>query len=84
MLWGELRRTRHLKLEKMTFQGKVMTPSPERLKYPSSEVANNTEFYLEVVDQDNWTTPTFLVLSATSYYRDDYVTFKTGMLPNFD
>jgi hypothetical protein len=66
MLWGELRRTRHPKLEKMTFQGKVMTPSPERLKYPSTEVSNNTEFYLQVVDQDNWTTPTFLVPSATS------------------
>ncbi|MBJ6366910.1 SusD/RagB family nutrient-binding outer membrane lipoprotein [Snuella sedimenti] len=83
-LWSELRRTRHPKLEPMTFQGKVMKPQPERLMYPSSELQNNSEAFLKVIDQNNWTSPIFWRTDASSYYRDDYVTFKTGMLPDFN
>lgn len=83
-LWSELRRTRHPKLEPMTFQGKVMKPQPERLMYPSSELQNNSEAFLKVIDQNNWTSPIFWRTDASSYYRDDYVTFKTGTLPDFD
>ncbi|MCK0156440.1 SusD/RagB family nutrient-binding outer membrane lipoprotein [Cellulophaga sp. F20128] len=83
-LWSELRRTRHPKLEPMTFQGKVMKPQPERLMYPSSELSNNTDAFLEVIDQNNWTTPVFWRTDASSYYRDDYVTFKTSLLPDFN
>lgn len=86
-LWGDLRRTRHPKLEPFTFKGVVMKPQPERLKYPSSEASNNTDEYLKVVDQDNWTTPVFWVPDAKkgeSYYRDTYVTFKTSETPDFD
>ncbi|TDH28611.1 SusD/RagB family nutrient-binding outer membrane lipoprotein [Segetibacter sp. 3557_3] len=60
-LWTELRRTRHPYLEPMTFTGKVMTPFPERLKYPQSALQTNTEFYMLVKDQDNFTTPIFWV-----------------------
>jgi len=60
-LWAELRRTRHPKLEPMTFNTKVMTPFPERLKYPRSELQTNLDNYLKVKDQDNFTTPVFWV-----------------------
>lgn len=83
-LFSELRRTRHPKLEKMTFQGKVMAPNPERLMYPASEISNNQEAYQEVADQNNFTTPIFWVTDQSSYYRDDYVLFKTGLLPDFN
>ena len=85
--WGDLRRTRHPKLEKMTWQTKAMAPMVERLRYPSSEVANNTDFYLKVAAQDNLTTPIFWVPDAKkseTYYRNTDVTFKTGLLPDFN
>ena len=83
-LWSELRRTRHPKLEPMTFQGKVMKPQPERLMYPASELSTNTDAFLKVIDQNNWTSPIFWRTDASSYYRDDYVTFKTSLLPDFN
>lgn len=86
-LWGDLRRTRHPKIEMMTWKTKKMAPMVERLKYPSSEVANNTEFYLKVAAQDNWTTPIFWVPDAKkseTYYRNTDITFKTGLLPDFN
>lgn len=85
--WGDLRRTRHPKLEKFTWKGKAMAPMVERLKYPSSEVSNNTEFYLKVANQDNLTTPIFWVPDAKkseTYYRNTDVTFKTSELPDFN
>ncbi|MCD6200255.1 MAG: SusD/RagB family nutrient-binding outer membrane lipoprotein [Bacteroidales bacterium] len=85
-LFDELRRTRHPKIEKMTFQGVVMAPMVERLKYPTSEVANNYDNYQKVADQDNWTTPIFWVTDSKkneTYYRDDYVPFNATELPTF-
>ncbi|MDO5979592.1 SusD/RagB family nutrient-binding outer membrane lipoprotein [Flavivirga spongiicola] len=83
-LWSELRRTRHPKLEPMTFQGKVMKPQPERLMYPASELSTNTDAFLKVIDQNNWTSPIFWRTDASTYYRNDYVTFKTSLLPDFN
>jgi hypothetical protein len=60
-LWTELRRTRHPYLEPMTFTGKVMTPFPERLRYPLSASQTNPDNYLTVQAQDNFTTPIFWV-----------------------
>lgn len=74
-LFAELRRTRHPKLEPMTFGGKVMKPMVERLKYPNTELATNEQNYLKVVGQDNYTTPVFWVPDSKkneSYYRNDY------------
>jgi hypothetical protein len=71
----------------MTWKTKKMAPMIERLKYPSSEVANNTEFYLKVAAQDNWTTPIFWVpdtKKSETYYRNTDITFKTGLLPDFN
>ncbi len=84
MLWGELRRTRHPKIEKMTFGGVVMAPMVERMQYPNSEFETNTDNYLEVVDQNNWTTPIFWVTNPVSYYRDDYIPFDTSDAPTFE
>ncbi len=87
MLWGELRRTRHPKIEPFTFGGVVMTPVVERLRYPSSEVQNNTDNYLKVVDQDNYVTPIFWVPAEKkneSYYRDTYIPFDPSDTPSFD
>jgi hypothetical protein len=74
-LWAELRRTRHPKLEPMTFNAKVMKPMPERLKYPSSEQQTNTENYLKVRAQDNFITPIFWVPASKQNvkpYWDNY------------
>jgi hypothetical protein len=60
-LWSELRRTRHPYLEPMTFTAIVMKPFPERLKYPRSASQTNTDNYLTVQAQDNFTTPVFWV-----------------------
>ncbi|WP_140937752.1 SusD/RagB family nutrient-binding outer membrane lipoprotein [Sphingobacterium lumbrici] len=74
-LWTELRRTRHPKLEPMTFAGKVMTPLPERLRYPTAEQQNNPDNYATVRDQDNFTSPIFWVpqsLRNINPYWSDY------------
>jgi hypothetical protein len=63
-LWSELRRTRHPYLEPMTFTGKVMTPFPERLRYPLSAAQTNPDNYLTVQPQDNFITPIFWVPDA--------------------
>ena len=60
-LWSEIRRTRHPKLEPMTFQTKVMKPFPERLRYPTSEQQTNPDNYATVRSQDNFTSPIFWV-----------------------
>lgn len=60
-LWTEIRRTRHPKLEPMTFQSKVMKPFPERLRYPVSEQQTNPDNYSRVKTQDNFTSPIFWV-----------------------
>lgn len=83
-LWSELRRTRHPRLEPMTMLGKVMKPVVERLQYPSSELSNNSEAFLKVIDQNNLTSPIFWRTDASSYYRDTYVDFKTSVFPDFD
>lgn len=75
-LWADLRRTRHPKLEPMTFNGQVMTPMPERLKYPVSEQENNRQNYLKVANQDNYTSFPFWVPQSeqnVSYYMNGYV-----------
>jgi hypothetical protein len=63
-LWAELRRTRHPKLEPMTFNAKVMKPLPERLRYPTTEQVTNPDNYATVKSQDNFTTPIFWVPAA--------------------
>jgi hypothetical protein len=86
-MWGDLRRTRHPKLEKFTWKGEAMAPMVERYRYPSSEPANNTEFYLKVAAQDNLTTPIFWVpdtKKSETYYRNTDITFKTSELPDFN
>lgn len=75
-LFSELRRTRHPKLEPMTINGKVMKPMPERLKYPSSELGTNADNYLQVRDQDNYTSFIFWIppsLQNVSYYMNGYI-----------
>ncbi len=74
-LWAELRRTRHPKLEPMTFNTKVMKPLPERLRYPTKEQQTNPDNYATVKGQDNFTTPIFWVptaLRTVSPYWDNY------------
>lgn len=63
-LWTEVRRTRHPKLEPMTFNGKVMKPFPERLRYPTAEQQNNPDNYAKVKSDDNFTTTIFWVPQA--------------------
>lgn len=74
-LFAELRRTRHPKLEPFTFNGRVMKPVAERIRYPLEEFKYNTENYLKVKAQDNMTTPIFWVPAGKrgeAYYRNDY------------
>jgi hypothetical protein len=74
-LWAELRRTRHPKLEPMTFNAKVMKPLPERLRYPTAEQQTNPDNYATVKSQDNFTTPIFWVpanLRTVNPYWDNY------------
>ncbi|OQP57277.1 hypothetical protein A3860_12035 [Niastella vici] len=74
-LWAELRRTRHPKLEPMTFNTKVMKPLPERLRYPTAEQQTNPDNYATVKSQDNFTTPIFWVPAAlrnVNPYWDNY------------
>jgi hypothetical protein len=73
--WAELRRTRHPKLEPMTYQGVVMKPMPERVKYPSSEAINNAANFKKVALDNNNTTPIFWVpdaLKSVNPYWSDY------------
>ncbi len=74
-LWAELRRTRHPKLEPMTFNAKAMKPLPERLRYPTAEQQTNPDNYATVKNQDNFTTPIFWVpaaLRGVNPYWDNY------------
>lgn len=74
-LWAEQRRTRHPKLEPMTFNTEVMKPFPERLRYPISEQSTNPDNYNTVKDQDNFTSPIFWVpqnLRNVNPYWDNY------------
>ncbi|HYH57283.1 MAG TPA: SusD/RagB family nutrient-binding outer membrane lipoprotein, partial [Anseongella sp.] len=74
-LFAELRRTRHPRLEPMTFQGKVMKPTPERIRYPATALTTNPENYIKVRGQDNFTSHIFWVPEGKrneSYYKDDY------------
>ncbi|WP_167021196.1 SusD/RagB family nutrient-binding outer membrane lipoprotein [Chitinophaga sp. Cy-1792] len=74
-LFTELRRTRHPKLEPFTFGGKVMKPVAERIRYPNKEFQTNTENYLKVKAEDNFTSPVFWVPAdkrGVTYYRNDY------------
>lgn len=63
-LWAEVRRTRHPKLEPMTFATKVMKPFPERLRYPTSEQQTNPDNYNTVKASDNFTSHIFWVPPA--------------------
>jgi SusD/RagB-like outer membrane lipoprotein len=74
-LWAELRRTRHPKLEPFTWQGTVMTPQPERIHYPTSELSGNSQNFLKVSAQNNNTSPIFWVppaLTGTVPYWSNY------------
>lgn len=87
LLWSELRRTRHPKLEPMTFTGKVMKPELERIRYPSSEFQNNNENYQKVIQFDNYSSKNDLIpgtLKNVSMYRDGDITFKTSTTPDFN
>ncbi len=62
----ELRRTRHPKLEPITCNGTSRnltnaTMMLERFKLPSSERANNYEFYSKIMADDEWDKPIFWV-----------------------
>ncbi len=76
-LWTELRRTRHPKLEPITFKEMSMIkPQPERARYDTNEASFNSENYLKVKGEDNYTSPIFWVpeaLRSVSYYRDTYI-----------
>ncbi|MFV0590727.1 MAG: SusD/RagB family nutrient-binding outer membrane lipoprotein [Draconibacterium sp.] len=87
LLWSELKRTRHPKLEPMTFNGKVMKPELERIRYPSSEFQNNNENYQKVIEFDNYSSKSDLIpssLKSTSMYRDTDIDFKTSETPDFN
>ncbi len=87
LLWSELRRTRHPKLEPMTFNGKVMKPELERIRYPSSEFQNNNENYQKVIEFDNYSSKSDLIpasLKNVSMYRDTDIEFKTSATPDFN
>ncbi|EFK59358.1 SusD/RagB family nutrient-binding outer membrane lipoprotein [Sphingobacterium spiritivorum] len=74
-LWTEQRRTRHPKLEPLTFNGKVMKPFPERLRYPIAEQQTNPDNYATVKSDDNFTNPIFWVpqsLRNVNPYWDNY------------
>jgi hypothetical protein len=75
-VFSELRRTRHPKLPRIKFsESLVLKPELERYPYPGNEAAYNKESLLEVVDQDNFTSPIFWIpenLKNTSYYQDSY------------
>ncbi|MBZ4189699.1 SusD/RagB family nutrient-binding outer membrane lipoprotein [Niabella beijingensis] len=74
-LWTEQRRTRHPKLEPLTFNTKVMKPFPERLRYPTAEQQNNPDNYNTVKGEDNFTSPIFWVpqnLRTVNPYWDNY------------
>lgn len=73
--WTELRRTRHPKLEPVRFLPyfERSVPQVERIKYPESEEINNTENFMKVKKDDNYTSPIFWVSNNNSYYRDSYI-----------
>ncbi|MDC1107049.1 SusD/RagB family nutrient-binding outer membrane lipoprotein [Prolixibacteraceae bacterium] len=78
-LWTDLKRTCHPKLEPLTFAGKVMTPMPQRFKYPSSEFTANTDNYMKVNKEDNYTSYIFWVpeeKKTEGYYRTDDIPFS--------
>lgn len=81
--WTELRRTRHPRLEPVSIapffeKAKVCA---ERIKYPTSEQATNTENYLKVQKQDNYTSPIFWVESTEPFYGNDYIPVEYTPVP---
>ncbi|WP_346239337.1 SusD/RagB family nutrient-binding outer membrane lipoprotein [Niabella insulamsoli] len=61
-LFAELRRTRHPRLDPFVYNnGAKMKPTPERLRYPASELQLNQEEYLKVAAESNYTDPIFWV-----------------------
>lgn len=81
--WTELRRTRHPRLEPVSIapfftNAKVCA---ERIKYPTSEQSTNTENYLKVHEQDNYTSPIFWAESNTPFYREDYIPVEYTPVP---
>ncbi|QZT37210.1 SusD/RagB family nutrient-binding outer membrane lipoprotein [Halosquirtibacter xylanolyticus] len=78
-LWTDLRRTCHPKLEPFTFDSKVMTPMPNRIKYPSSEFTSNTDNYMKVNKEDDFTSLIFWVSEekkTEGYYRTEDIPFS--------
>ncbi len=82
-LWAELRRTRHPRIEKLKVLNVIASPIPERIQYPTSELRTNEKNFLEVVKENNFTTPIFWLpdnKKKESYYMDGYLPLK-GFLP---
>jgi hypothetical protein len=74
-LWSELRRTGHPKMEPMTYNGVVMKPMPQRVRYPTSEQTNNAANFVKVANDNNDTSPIFWVPPAQRSivpYWDNY------------
>jgi hypothetical protein len=76
--WTELRRTRHPKLEPINFPPTYTNGKPviERIMYPSSEETVNSENFLVVKPENNYTSPIYWVPTAKraeSYYGDTFI-----------
>jgi hypothetical protein len=75
-VFTELRRTRHPKLPLMKFTGGMaIKPSLERYPYPGAESSTNKEALLEVVGEDNFSSPIFWVPADKineSYYESSF------------
>jgi len=76
--WTELRRTRHPKLEPINFPPTYTNAKPqiERILYPSSEETVNSENYLAVKSESNYTSFIYWVPQAKrteSYYRNSFI-----------
>ncbi len=76
--WTELRRTRHPKLEPITFTPYYtnIKPQVERIKYPDSEELNNSENFAKVKGENNYSSPVYWVPQDKrneSYYGNSYI-----------
>ncbi|GHT66229.1 hypothetical protein FACS189452_01760 [Bacteroidia bacterium] len=74
-LFAELRRTRHPKIEPLSWPSSTgggdkinQKMEIERYRYPDSERTNNAEEYQKVSSSDNWTTPIFWATKSSESY----------------
>ena len=88
-VFSELRRTRHPKLPLIKFsESLTIAADVERYPYPGAVAATNGDNFVEVSEQDNFTTPIFWVpeeLKNVPYYMDgfdeDYLYIKYPGVP---